>query len=148
MNKERRCTLLLEKLFSLKEIAHFFLQEKNPLDDRLFKTLSNPEDEIDALALCVGRKLAFRRYSLDISQKSLAHITGLSVSYISSLERGEKAGGIIMSQLCLVAFALDYELSDLFTITTQDIKRSLSYRESRRTRHASRIYTTERVEAD
>lgn len=138
----------MEKLFSLQEIAHFFLQEKNPLDDRLFKTLSNPEDKIDELALCVGRKLAFRRYSLDVSQKSLARITGLSVSYISSLERGERAGGIIMSQLCLVAFALDYELSDLFTITTQDIKRSLSYRECRRTHHATRIHITETVDAD
>lgn len=65
----------------------------------------------EALLVAIGEIIRARRKARGMSQEELAHASGLHVTYIGSLERGEV--NISVLKLEKIAKALDCKLADL-----------------------------------
>lgn len=87
------------------------------------------ENRAEALALaprnalfnCLGYKIAYLRKEKGWLQKDLAKETGISVSYISKLERGYQIEGVTLDILLTLANVLEVTLKDLFDFSKEDV---------------------------
>jgi len=68
--------------------------------------------------LALGRQVARLRRARGLSQEALARRSGLSRSYLASLERGHRNVGLV--NLHRLATALDLALADLFPLEADD----------------------------
>ena len=83
-----------------------------------------PDDGIpqgNALFNCLGYKIAYLRKEKGWLQKDLAKETGISVSYISKLERGYQIEGVTLDILLTLANVLEVTLKDLFDFSKEDV---------------------------
>jgi len=72
-------------------------------------------DTDDPIALTLGQTIASRRKTLGVTQEDLAELAGVSVRFLSSLERGKAT--VRLSAVLAVLDALGLELS----IRTRDV---------------------------
>ena len=70
-----------------------------------------PSERRTATTLAFGVRLRTMRESAGLTQELLSHRTGLSVTYVASVERGERNIGL--SNLMRLAAALDTPTSEL-----------------------------------
>lgn len=75
----------------------------------------------DALYHCLGCKISHLRKSKGWLQKDLARETGISVSYISKLERGYRIEGVTLDILITLANILDVTIKELFDFSKEEI---------------------------
>ena len=75
----------------------------------------------NALFNCLGYKIAYLRKEKGWLQKDLAKETGISVSYISKLERGYQIEGVTLDILLTLANVLEVTLKDLFDFSKEDV---------------------------
>lgn len=106
--------------------------EKGLLIDGAYNCLFHfdPEKSKETLLIvfrCIGRKLAERRYNMNLSQKELGKRAGVSTSYISKIECGRNCSGITLQILWTIAHAVNFQLAELFSISLKDIERLYYY---------------------
>lgn len=75
----------------------------------------------DALYHCLGCKISHLRKEKGWLQKDLAKETGISVSYISKLERGYQIEGVTLDILITLANMLDVSIKELFDFSKEEI---------------------------
>lgn len=75
----------------------------------------------NALYNCLGCKIAHLRKIKGWLQKDLAKETGISVSYISKLERGYQIEGVTLDILLTLANVLEITLKELFDFSKEEI---------------------------
>lgn len=69
--------------------------------------------QADLLAAAVAKEIQTRRLAADLSMNQIATRTGLSVSFIGYLERGQRRPSV--ETLAKVAWALGVSLTDLLS---------------------------------
>lgn len=71
----------------------------------------------------VGEQIRYIRKSKDLTQQTLAELTGLQLSYISDVERGER--NISLETLYKIVTALDVPATDVFKFTSTEVVNEL-----------------------
>lgn len=112
--------------------SHISLTNEKGLIDGAYNCLFHfdPEKSKETLLIvfrCIGRKLAERRYNMNLSQKELGKRAGVSTSYISKIECGRNCSGITLQILWTIAHAVNFQLGELFSISLKDIERLYHY---------------------
>lgn len=72
--------------------------------------------------VCLGHKIAIIRLSMNMSQKELAHLVGISRSYLSKLECGIGISGVSVEILFKIAQSLQINIGKLMHLRIKDYK--------------------------
>lgn len=70
----------------------------------------------------LGEKISRRRMALGLSQRSCAKEIGISLSYLSRIERGFRSAGVSLEIICIIAKCLGLSVSDLLDFGPEDIE--------------------------
>ena len=86
----------------------------------------NPTQELHVIAL--ARKIALLRRYHSWTQQEFAKLVGISTSYLSKIENGEKLRGASFDILFLIAQRFQLDIHKLLTLSTTDLRRGQEYR--------------------
>ncbi|WP_298706506.1 helix-turn-helix domain-containing protein [uncultured Veillonella sp.] len=75
----------------------------------------------EAFYNCLGLKIARLRKSKGLLQRDLAKLSGISISYLSRIERGYAVQGVTLDILAHLAEALQIEMQNMFAFTPEEI---------------------------
>lgn len=75
----------------------------------------------EAFYNCLGLKIARLRKSKGLLQRDLAKLSGISISYLSRIERGYAVQGVTLDILSHLADALQIEMQNIFSFTPDEI---------------------------
>lgn len=71
----------------------------------------------------IGEQIRYIRKSKDLTQQTLSELTGLQLSYISDVERGER--NISLETFYKITAALDVPPTDIFKFTSTEVVNEL-----------------------
>lgn len=102
----------------------------------------NPRNEIHVIAL--GRKISILRRYRNLSQQAFASMVGISASYLSKIESGERLRGTSFDILYIIAHSLNQELEDLLHLSSADLLRAQEFKQCSRNRIYRSHYMSEK----